>query len=121
MRPTPTARRDCPSAPGTILRHQFDMVFRRAGIDLPVNVVETTAIPVITSLVGVGGILLRQAEVGIAATTERDWYEALCLLMGRRDLGRRMGMAGIRLVTEKYSVAKNVVMLSDILRVAAER
>lgn len=38
------------SAPGTILRHQFDMVFRRAGIDLPVNVVETTAIPVITSL-----------------------------------------------------------------------
>jgi DNA-binding transcriptional LysR family regulator len=38
------------SAPGTILRHQFDMVFRRAGTDLPVNVVETTAIPVITSL-----------------------------------------------------------------------
>ena len=38
------------SAPGTILRHEFDMVFRRAGVDLPVNVVETTAIPVITSL-----------------------------------------------------------------------
>lgn len=39
------------SGPGTILRHQFDMVFRRAGVELPVNVVETTAIPVITSLV----------------------------------------------------------------------
>jgi DNA-binding transcriptional LysR family regulator len=38
------------SAPGTILRHQFDMAFRRAGIDLPLNIVETTAIPVITSL-----------------------------------------------------------------------
>jgi DNA-binding transcriptional LysR family regulator len=38
------------SAPGTILRHQFDMVFRRAGVNLPVNIVETTEIPVITSL-----------------------------------------------------------------------
>jgi DNA-binding transcriptional LysR family regulator len=38
------------SGTGTVLRHQFDMVFRRAGIELPVNVVETTAIPVITSL-----------------------------------------------------------------------
>ena len=38
------------SSPGTILRHQFDMVFRRAGISAPVNVVETTAVPVITSL-----------------------------------------------------------------------
>jgi DNA-binding transcriptional LysR family regulator len=38
------------SAPGTILRHQFDMVFRRAGVNLPMNIVETTEIPVITSL-----------------------------------------------------------------------
>ncbi|NDP38101.1 MAG: LysR family transcriptional regulator [Rhodoferax sp.] len=35
---------------GSILRHQFDMMFRRIDLETPANVVETTAISVITSL-----------------------------------------------------------------------
>ena len=35
---------------GSILRHRFDMMFRRADLEPPVNVVETTAMPVINSL-----------------------------------------------------------------------
>jgi DNA-binding transcriptional LysR family regulator len=35
---------------GSILRHQFDMVFRRNGLNAPRNVVETTAMSVIKSL-----------------------------------------------------------------------
>ena len=35
---------------GSILRHRFDMMFRAADMDMPSNVVETTAISVITSL-----------------------------------------------------------------------
>ena len=35
---------------GIILRRRFDMMFRAADIKMPSNVVETTAIPVITSL-----------------------------------------------------------------------
>lgn len=35
---------------GSILRHRFDMMFRRAGLDIPVNVVDTTALLLITSL-----------------------------------------------------------------------
>lgn len=35
---------------GSILRHRFDMMFRRIDLETPVNVVETTAISVITSL-----------------------------------------------------------------------
>ena len=35
---------------GSILRHRFDMMFRSADMGEPSNVVETTAIPVITSL-----------------------------------------------------------------------
>jgi DNA-binding transcriptional LysR family regulator len=35
---------------GSILRHQFDMLFRRSGLTAPVNVVETTAMSVIKAL-----------------------------------------------------------------------
>jgi DNA-binding transcriptional LysR family regulator len=35
---------------GSILRHRFDMMFRRAGLALPVNVVDTTALLLITAL-----------------------------------------------------------------------
>lgn len=35
---------------GSILRHRFDMMFRRIELEPPVNVVETTAMPVIKSL-----------------------------------------------------------------------
>ncbi len=35
---------------GSILRHRFDMMFRRAGLNVPVNVVDTTALLLITAL-----------------------------------------------------------------------
>jgi DNA-binding transcriptional LysR family regulator len=35
---------------GSILRHRFDMMFRRAGLQPPVNVVDTTALLLITTL-----------------------------------------------------------------------
>lgn len=35
---------------GSILRHRFDMMFRRAGLDIPVNVVDTTALLLVTAL-----------------------------------------------------------------------
>jgi DNA-binding transcriptional LysR family regulator len=36
--------------PGSILRYRFDMMFRRAGLEPPSNVVDTTAMLVITAL-----------------------------------------------------------------------
>ena len=36
--------------PGSILRHRFDMMFRRAGLQPPSNVVDTTALLLITTL-----------------------------------------------------------------------
>jgi DNA-binding transcriptional LysR family regulator len=35
---------------GSILRHRFDMMFRRAGLDIPVDVVDTTALLLVTAL-----------------------------------------------------------------------
>ena len=37
-------------SPGSILRHRFDMMFRRAGLQPPANVVDTTALLLITTL-----------------------------------------------------------------------
>lgn len=37
-------------SPGSILRHRFDMMFRRAGLQPPVNVVDTTALLLVTAL-----------------------------------------------------------------------
>ena len=37
-------------SPGSILRHRFDMMFRRAGLAPPGNVVDTTAILLVTAL-----------------------------------------------------------------------
>lgn len=36
--------------PGSILRHRFDMMFRRAGLEPPRNVVDTTALLIVTAL-----------------------------------------------------------------------
>ena len=36
--------------PGSILRHRFDMMFRRAGLQPPANVVDTTALLLVTTL-----------------------------------------------------------------------
>lgn len=37
-------------SPGSILRHRFDMMFLRAGLQPPVNVVDTTALLLVTAL-----------------------------------------------------------------------
>jgi glycosyltransferase involved in cell wall biosynthesis len=96
-----------------------DTEWARGKCALKMLLYMAVGIPVITSLVGVGESLIRQAEVGIAATAERDWHEALRLLFDRRDLARRMGMAGRKLVAELYSVEKNVDTLADIFRESA--
>jgi DNA-binding transcriptional LysR family regulator len=36
--------------PGSILRHRFDMMFRRAGLEPPINVVDSTALLLVTAL-----------------------------------------------------------------------
>jgi DNA-binding transcriptional LysR family regulator len=36
--------------PGSVLRHRFDMMFRRAGLAPPVNVVDSTALLLVTAL-----------------------------------------------------------------------
>lgn len=96
-----------------------DTEWARGKCALKMLLYMAAGVPVVASPVGVGGSLMRQAEVGIAAAAGRDWYEALHRLFGDGELARGMGAAGRRLVEEKYSVANNAVTLAGIFREAA--
>ena len=76
-------------------------------------------IPVVVSPIGANKSILQQADVGLAATTANDWYEALRLLFFDRERGDRLGRAGRRLVEDGYSVRKNSSALARIFEEAA--
>jgi glycosyltransferase involved in cell wall biosynthesis len=97
-----------------------DTQWARGKCALKMLMYMAVGIPLIASPVGVGDRLIRRAEVGIAAKSGGEWYEALRLLFDRRELASVMGMAGRKLVEEEYSVAKHAVTLADIFREAAE-
>ncbi|TNC75920.1 LysR family transcriptional regulator [Janthinobacterium lividum] len=59
---------------GSILRHRFDMMFRRAGQEPPVDVVDTTALLLITSL------LQQTDSLHVMPTEVAHYYESLNVL-----------------------------------------
>lgn len=71
---------------------------------------------VVVSPVGVNREVLERGCIGLSATTMNEWYEALRILYHDRELARRMGVAGRRIVTEHYSVAANTPVLVNIFR-----
>lgn len=71
-------------------------------------------LPVIVSPVGVNREILELGYAGFAATTSDDWYQSLERLYSDRDLGRRMGKTGRRVVEEHYSVKTNTPKLARI-------
>ena len=59
---------------GSILRHRFDMMFRRASLEPPVDVVDTTALLLITSL------LQQTDSLHVMPTEVAHYYESLNVL-----------------------------------------
>ena len=76
-------------------------------------------LPVVVSPVGVNVEILARAEIGFAARTPAEWYEALERLHEDRELGKRLGAAGRNVVEEHYSVKTNVLKLAEIFREVA--
>jgi glycosyltransferase involved in cell wall biosynthesis len=76
-------------------------------------------LPVIVSPVGANEEILSYREVGFAARTASDWYEALQRLYQDREMARRMGTAGRSVVEEHYSVERNAKLLANIFREVA--
>lgn len=101
------------SPPGTILRHKFDMMFRRLGIDPPVNVIEATEIPVINRL-------LQQSDFLHAFPVElARYYEELKLFaMLPIDLPCKMDAFGI-ITRQNYLLSPGATVLLDTIREVA--
>lgn len=55
--------------PGSVLRHRFDLMFREAGLDAPVNLIETTALLFLTKM-------LQQSDLLAVVATEVARYYA---------------------------------------------
>jgi glycosyltransferase involved in cell wall biosynthesis len=76
-------------------------------------------LPVVVSPVGVNSEILRLGQVGLAAATSDEWYDALSALFADRSLAHAMGAEGRRVVSEHYSVTRNVSRLAEIFREVA--
>jgi glycosyltransferase involved in cell wall biosynthesis len=72
-------------------------------------------LPVVTNPVGVHTELVRPAETGFLATTEAEWVAAIRTLAADPGLRRRMGIAGRRLVQERYSVEAGATLWANLI------
>lgn len=75
--------------------------------------------PVVASPVGTCGEIMQQSEVGLAATSGADWYDALGCLFDDRALAARLGTSGRQLVETQYSVVRHADTLAGIFRQVA--
>ena len=64
----------------------------------------STGRPCVVSPAFMNAKILGQAEVGLSASTPKEWTDALCALLNDRDAARKMGQAGRDLAVENYSV-----------------
>lgn len=75
-----------------------------------------TGLPVVASPVGMNAEVLALGELGIAATTEKQWIDGLIALLENRALRARFGVEGRRVVEASFSIQVVAPMLARSLR-----
>ena len=78
-------------------------------------------LPVVVSPFGMNADVLAKDDVGFAAKTEDEWYQALEALYNDWSLQVRLGQAGRKIVEEHYSAETAAVKLGQIFRDTADR
>jgi glycosyltransferase involved in cell wall biosynthesis len=74
------------------------------------------AVPAVVSPVGMNAEVLAMAEVGLAATTEDEWVEALLALYRDRNVAGALGRAGRDLAERAFSVPVIAPQLAATMR-----
>jgi DNA-binding transcriptional LysR family regulator len=99
---------------GSILRHRFDMMFRRAGMQPPANVVDTTALLVITAL-------LQQTDaLHVMPLAVAQYYSSLKVMQILPiDLPCKMDAFGI-IRQQDHLLSPGANLLLDAVRAAAK-
>lgn len=103
------------SSRGSILRHRFDMMFRRLDMETPSNVVETTAISVITSL-------LQQTDFihVMPLDVARYYVQSSELAILPIDLPCKMDSFGILMRRDQLLSPGATLLLKHVRAIAAE-
>jgi DNA-binding transcriptional LysR family regulator len=98
---------------GSILRYRFDMMFRRAGLEPPANVVDTTALLVITAL------LQQTDSLHVMPLEVAQYYAALNVMrILPIELPCKMDAFGI-IRQRDHLLAPGAALLLDAVRAAA--
>lgn len=74
------------------------------------------AVPAVVSPVAMNAQVLAMAEVGLAATTDDEWVEALLALYRDRDQSRRLGRNGRDLAERSFSIPVIAPQLAALMR-----
>ena len=78
-------------------------------------------LPVIVSPVGMNRDVLDKADIGLAAGSPDQWYEALVSLYKDRTLGVELGLEGRKVVEQFYNADIIARELADIFKSLAGR
>ena len=75
-----------------------------------------TGRPCVASPVGMNKDVLAQGEIGLAATTEAEWVEAVSSVLADRRGAEQFGAAGRALVQQRYSLSALGPRLAQLIR-----
>ncbi|MFA5553081.1 MAG: glycosyltransferase [Phycisphaerae bacterium] len=79
----------------------------------------SAGLPVVVSPVGVNNDILAKGQVGFAAKSEDEWFDALETIYKDVFLRIKMGNNGRKIVEQHYSIEANANKLADILKMSA--
>jgi hypothetical protein len=74
------------------------------------------AVPAVVSPVGMNNDVLAMADVGVAASTDDEWVDAILALYRDRDRAAHLGEEGRRLVERSFSVDVIAPQLAAVMR-----
>jgi glycosyltransferase involved in cell wall biosynthesis len=72
--------------------------------------------PCVASPVGTNRELLAQAPIGLAASNDAEWIEAISTILSDRDTAQQMGSAARALAVSEYSIEALAPRLAGIIR-----
>jgi glycosyltransferase involved in cell wall biosynthesis len=96
-----------------------DSSWERGKCSLKMLLYMACEVPVVASPVGMNADVLARGDVGIGATSEGAWVEALMRLLRDRGERERMGTVGRAVVRDHYSVERIAPRLAAHLRAIA--
>jgi glycosyltransferase involved in cell wall biosynthesis len=93
-----------------------DSVVARGKCSFKMLLYMACGVPAVVTPQGMNADVLRVGKVGLGASSQHEWIEALSLLFDNPEMCRRMGQSGREVVLQHYSVKVLAPRLAQILR-----